>query len=198
MNAEARGRLRSARTSAGLSLRELSRQTGVSPSMLSQVENGRSEPSVATLQILATHLSVSLDDLLANDIVRRPEAPGEVEAAANAVLIPPTMTPTTRAVVHMDNGVRWERLTAEGDQDFESLLVTFPAGSGGPSPTTPWGLADREYGYLTRGRLLLQLGRQEFTLEQGHSWSVDSTRPHAYRNDTDAPAIGILQKLKGV
>ena len=42
-------RLREARTRAGLSLRAAARELGVSPSFVSQMENGKSQPSVATL-----------------------------------------------------------------------------------------------------------------------------------------------------
>jgi transcriptional regulator with XRE-family HTH domain len=64
-------RLRAARMKAGLSLRELSRQLGVSPSFVSQVENGKSQPSVATLYAIAQLLGVSIDQLFRGG----PEAP---------------------------------------------------------------------------------------------------------------------------
>jgi transcriptional regulator with XRE-family HTH domain len=56
-------RLRQARVRANLSLREMARQLGVSPSFLSQLENGKSQPSVATLYSLAQLLGVSMDRL---------------------------------------------------------------------------------------------------------------------------------------
>lgn len=56
-------RLRQARQTSGLSLRELARQLGVSASFVSQLENGKSQPSVATLYSLAQVLDVSIDRL---------------------------------------------------------------------------------------------------------------------------------------
>jgi DNA-binding XRE family transcriptional regulator/mannose-6-phosphate isomerase-like protein (cupin superfamily) len=56
-------RLRQARLDAKLSLRELSRQLGVSASFVSQIENGKSHPSVATLYSLTQLLGVSMDRL---------------------------------------------------------------------------------------------------------------------------------------
>ena len=56
-------RLRQARQRSGLSLRELARQLRVSPSFVSQLENGKSQPSVATLYSLAQLLDVSIDRL---------------------------------------------------------------------------------------------------------------------------------------
>lgn len=55
--------LRSARKRSGYTLRELARRLGVSPSFLSQVENGKAQPSVATLYSLAQVLEVSIDHL---------------------------------------------------------------------------------------------------------------------------------------
>ena len=63
-------RLRAARTARALSLRELAGRLGVSPSLISQIETGRANPSVSTLYALAAELDVSLDELLFND--RRP------------------------------------------------------------------------------------------------------------------------------
>ena len=56
-------RLRQARLHANMSLREMARQLGVSPSFVSQLENGKSKPSVATLYSLAQLLGVSIDHL---------------------------------------------------------------------------------------------------------------------------------------
>lgn len=58
-------RLRKVRMATGMSLREVARQLGVSPSFVSQLENGKSQPSVATLYSLAQLLGVSIDELFA-------------------------------------------------------------------------------------------------------------------------------------
>ncbi len=56
-------RLRDVRLQSGMSLREVARQLGVSPSFISQMENGKSQPSVATLYSMAQLLGVSIDEL---------------------------------------------------------------------------------------------------------------------------------------
>ena len=63
-------RLRAARRDRHLSLRVLAERLGVSPSLISQIETGRANPSVSTLYAIAAELDVSLDELLFND--RRP------------------------------------------------------------------------------------------------------------------------------
>jgi transcriptional regulator with XRE-family HTH domain len=68
-------RLREARQARGLSLRGLADRLGVSPSLISQVENGRARPSVSTLYAIASELEISLDELLFPD-ARRPRQRG--------------------------------------------------------------------------------------------------------------------------
>ena len=58
--------IRRERQHQGLSLRELARRVGVSASMLSQVETGRTRPSVSTIYAIATELGLSIDALLSD------------------------------------------------------------------------------------------------------------------------------------
>jgi transcriptional regulator with XRE-family HTH domain len=60
-------RLKRVRERSGKSLREVARQLGVSASFVSQLENGKSQPSVATLYSLTQLLGVSVDELFAAD-----------------------------------------------------------------------------------------------------------------------------------
>lgn len=80
-------RLRDARVAAGLSLRELARQLGVSPSFVSQMENGKSQPSVATLYSLSRLLDTSIDALFHDSgeaSASSPPVPGETGAEPSA------------------------------------------------------------------------------------------------------------------
>src|SRR6201999_4283316 len=55
--------LRKHRQEAGMSLRALAREIGVSPSLISQIEHGKATPSVATLYAIVSELGISLDEL---------------------------------------------------------------------------------------------------------------------------------------
>ena len=59
-------KLREVRTAKGMSLRSLAQALGVSASLISQVEIGKTQPSVSTLFAMANHLGVSLDELVGN------------------------------------------------------------------------------------------------------------------------------------
>jgi transcriptional regulator with XRE-family HTH domain/quercetin dioxygenase-like cupin family protein len=56
-------RLREARVERGLSVRGLARVLDVSPSLISQIEIGRSSPSVSTLYAITTALEISIEDV---------------------------------------------------------------------------------------------------------------------------------------
>ncbi|MFD7446678.1 helix-turn-helix domain-containing protein [Streptomyces sp. NPDC059909] len=190
MEPEARARLRTARTKAKLSVRELSRRVGISPSMLSQIENGHSEPSVATLYSLVSELSISLDQLLAGPGTEHSPGPPTTPTS-------PLVTPDQRAVLVMDSGVTWERLTPSPDPLVNALLVTYPPGS---SSSTNGGLMShhgREYGFLMSGRLTVRLGFETYSLEPGSSISFDSAVPHLYVNESDEPASGLWHVVTG-
>jgi transcriptional regulator with XRE-family HTH domain len=82
-------RLKHHRQLSGLSLRELARQLGVSPSFVSQLENSKSQPSVATLYSISQLLDVSIDELFSTDELSPPAAhaasPGADAGTAGAV-----------------------------------------------------------------------------------------------------------------
>jgi transcriptional regulator with XRE-family HTH domain len=60
-------RLRTARQEAGLSMRALARESGVSQPFLSLVERGQSAPSISTLYRIAAALGITPVELMAGD-----------------------------------------------------------------------------------------------------------------------------------
>ncbi|ANS32268.1 hypothetical protein R1CP_38865 (plasmid) [Rhodococcus opacus] len=183
VEAEARARLRAARMAADLGVRELSRRVGISASMLSQIENGRTEPSVATLYSLVSALSISLDELL--DVGKAGNAPKDGGSLS------PVVSSADRAVLVMDSGVKWERLTAGVDPLVDALLVTYPPGSGSSANGGLMSHSGREYAYLMSGRLTVHIGFEKFVLEPGSSVSFDSSVPHSYVNEGAEEACGL-------
>ena len=59
-------RLKAIRLASEKSLREVARTLDVSPSFLSQIENGKSQPSVSTLFLISRYHGVSIDALFAS------------------------------------------------------------------------------------------------------------------------------------
>ena len=176
-------RLRNARLRQGLSLRGLAKSLGVSPSLISQVETGKTQPSVSTLYAIVNELGVSLDDLL-----------GVVPATGRAAPAGDRPGPVQRAndnpVLEMENGVRWERL-AVGDGTADALLVTYEPGASSSVEGRLMRHSGVEYACILEGELTLQLDFDTYVLGPGDSLHFDSVRPHLYSNRGTAPARGI-------
>jgi len=186
-------RLRANRTMRDLTLRELARRVGVSPSLISQIETGRSQPSVGTLYAIATELEVSVDDLLFDGGDMRPERrPGAAaqrdEAGATAG---PVQRAHNRRAIALDSGVRWERLTTHHDDDVEFLDVVYDVGGASSAAESLTRHAGREYGVVLSGRLGVTLVFEEHVLEAGDSISFASTTPHRLANVGNEPVHAI-------
>jgi transcriptional regulator with XRE-family HTH domain len=187
-------RLRANRTMRHLTLRELARRVGVSPSLISQIETGRSQPSVGTLYAIATELEVSVDDLLFDGDDMRPDrrpgasGPREENGPAGAG---PVQRSHNRRAISLDSGVRWERLTTQHDDDVEFLDVVYDVGGASSTAESLTRHAGHEYGLVLSGRLGVTLLFEEHVLEAGDSISFASTTPHRLANVGDVPVHAI-------
>jgi transcriptional regulator with XRE-family HTH domain len=172
-----------------LTLRELARRVGVSPSLISQIETGRSQPSVGTLYAIATELEVSVDDLLFDGDDSRPDRrPGARDEPASAG---PVQRAHNRRAISLDSGVRWERLTTQHDDEVEFLDVVYDVGGASSTAESLTRHADHEYGLVLSGRLGVTLLFEEHVLEAGDSISFASTTPHRLANVGDVPVHAI-------
>ena len=198
-------RIRQARLAKGVSLRALAREIGVSASLVSQIETGKSQPSVSTLYAITTALSISVESLFdayedeaaASPVVAAAAAPATVLHALAAFAadpgrrIGPLVTPGERELLELDSGVVWERLGHVPGTDVDFLLVTYRPGGSSSSSGGLMRHTGTEYGYLTSGELVLTLGFDEYTLGPGDAVCFESTTPHRYRNDGTEPAVGV-------
>lgn len=198
-------RIRQARLAKGVSLRALAREVGVSASLVSQIETGKSQPSVSTLYAITTALSISVealfdgyeDEAAASPVVAAAAAPATVLHALAAFAadpgrrIGPLVTPEERELLELDSGVVWERLGHVPGTDVDFLLVTYRPGGSSSSSGGLMRHTGTEYGYVTSGELVLTLGFDEYRLGPGDAVCFESTTPHRYRNDGTEPAVGV-------
>ena len=185
--------LREARRGRGLSLRELADRLGVSPSLISQIETGRANPSVSTLYAIAGELDVSLDELLFNE--RRPAEtvppPAQPETVGTMASGAPLQRAADRHRIRLASGVLWERLTTMSEPGIEFLHVTYEVG-GASSPEDAFQRhAGHEWGYVLTGSLQVRIGFEEFVLGPGDAISINSTIPHRLANIGDVPVTAI-------
>jgi transcriptional regulator with XRE-family HTH domain/quercetin dioxygenase-like cupin family protein len=193
-------RLKAIRLQAGVSLRELARQADVSPSLVSQIENGKSQPSVATLYAFSQLLNVSVDELFEDESTAAPVAATRTRgtakgtAGSNGRVDPvhawrPTEYANRVSVVHpshrpslaMAEGVMWERL-ATPERGVNFMKITYAPGatsSDGDHLSVHDGY---EYGFVVAGEVEITVGDEVFLLRQGESLGFDSSIPHVLRN----------------
>jgi transcriptional regulator with XRE-family HTH domain len=166
-------RLREERERRGVSLRELARRVGVSPSLVSQIELDRVNPSVSTLYALVTELGITMSEVFGDDAPPEPQAVrGQQEEHGLSA------TPETRHVLNLASGVRWERLTPHSDPEVEFLHVVYPVGAESCSEDALVTHGGREYGYVESGTLGVRVGFDEYALGPGGSIAFDSSSPH--------------------
>ena len=185
-------RLKGERERQGLTQRALARRVGLSASLISQIETGRSQPSVSTLYALVTELDISLDVLFENDAAD-PPAMSVSKTSRGKVGPPPgpVVRPIDRHAIELESGVRWERLTSGPEEDVDFLHVVYETGGASSSDGTLMRHSGREYGFVISGRLGVQIGFREHSLGPGDSIAFDSTQPHRLRNLGEEPVTAL-------
>src|SRR4051795_4337435 len=143
-------RLRAERQRKGLTVREIARRVGVSPSLISQIERDKVNPSVSTLWGLVTVLGLQMGDLFSN--LAADAAPG-VQPLAPPAASGPVTAPGSRVGINLETGVRWERMTATSDPFVEFLFVVYPVGAASCDENSLVRHGGKEYGYVISGRL---------------------------------------------
>jgi transcriptional regulator with XRE-family HTH domain len=185
-------RLRLHREQRQLSLRELARRLGLSPSAISQIETGKSRPSVSTLYAIVSELGMSLDELFTPE----PASPltevarsGRVATTAREERL--VQRAASRKAIEFETGVRWERLTSDADPEADFLYVEYDVGGSSAEGNRFQRHSGREYGLVLSGTLEVTVGFDTYTLEPGDSVCFDSTVPHRLRNVGSEPVRGV-------
>jgi transcriptional regulator with XRE-family HTH domain len=179
-------RLRAERERLGISLREVARRVGVSPSLVSQIELDRVNPSVSTLYALVSELGLTMSDVFGDSPSEErvvPRLRGDDDGLAER--------PETRRVINLASGVRWERLTRQSDRDVEFLYVVYPVGASSCPEDALMTHGGKEYGYVSSGRLGVRVGFDEYELGPGGSIAFDSSSPHRLWTIGDEPVHAI-------
>ena len=176
-------RLRKAREEKKIGLRELARRMGVSPSLISQIETGKTEPSINTLFSIVSELELSV-----NEIVFDARGDAGPAAAAPAIRKPgpadapnsPVQRSNSRTSISLESGVSWQRLTAQPDHNVDFLLLRYPPGSESTPPHSLMRHNGTEYGYILAGTLQVSIGFDTYEIGPGDTIAFDCTQPHRF------------------
>jgi len=193
--------LRLERNRRGLSLREVARRADISPSMISQIENGLVMPSVSTLWSLTTILGMPIDELFnpseASENLETPEISDparnqtQLDNQVEPELESPIQRGSSREHLRLAGGVVWERLTTRPDDKVEVLKVVYAAGAESCPEDSLFRHGGKEYAYVISGTLGLQIGFARYELKAGDSVSYSAVQPHRLWAIGDEPAVAI-------
>ncbi len=168
-------RLRMLRAGAGLSIRALAEMSGLNANTLSLIENGKTSPSVSTLQQVAGALGVPITEFFQT-----------VEG--------------DKSVVYQQNGERPRVLFEHGVMEdlgagmsrfgAEPLIVTLePMADSGKNPIVHTG---REFVYCLEGRVAYSVDTETYLLEPGDSLFFEAYLPHRWKNADETPSRVLL------
>ncbi len=163
-------KIRDLRLRRGLTVQQLAELTGLSKGFISQVENSRTSPSLATLQDLARALETSVAYLVVEEdqvphLVRAAERP-RLQIGGNTSLV--------------------EVLSAQPRRNLELIQVELPVGeSAGDKRHYHHG---EEVVLCQEGRVTMFCGEHTMILHAGDSCHFDGRVPHAVENSGECTA----------
>jgi len=171
-------RLRHARLTQNVTLRELAERIGCTESFLSKIEHDKARPSLATLHRLANSLNINIATLFTDDgelfdpvaITRSGERPkiitnsiGKGRGIILESLVSNAVTRLLEANIHHVE----PNCSTDGMIQHEG----------------------EEMGFVLQGRIELSVEGQAYIVERGDSFFFRSSRPHGYKNIGNITAL---------
>jgi len=148
-----------------LSIRGLAEKSGLAINTLSLIENGKSSPSVSTLQQLAVALEVPLTAFF------------ETEAPQLAIMYTKT---DQRPRATFDHGILEDLGAGSIIQAVEPFVITLePSAGSGPQEIVHTGY---EFVYCLEGSILYTIEGQTYLLVPGDSLLFEAHLPHRWQN----------------
>jgi transcriptional regulator with XRE-family HTH domain len=163
-------RIQDLRRRRGLSTGELAARVQVTSGFISQLEHSKTDPSLQTLQRVASALQVPLSYLLLDDEIR-----------------PQVIRKDERHVIHTGNGgPRALILSPLPPRHLELVLLELPPG--GVSWTKGQFHDGHECHLVVQGKVRASYDGEHYLLGEGDSIFWDGAAPHALENVGDAVA----------
>ncbi len=159
------GRLRALRNKHNFSLRALADASGLNVNTLSLIENGKTSPSVSTLQQIAQALAVPIVAFFETEAPKQHLLYVKAGERANAIFAHGTLA---------DLGA------GMAERTIEPLVITLEPNMGsGPQPIVHTG---HEFVFCLKGRLLYTVEDQTYLLAAGDSLLFEAHLPHRCQN----------------
>jgi transcriptional regulator with XRE-family HTH domain len=168
-------RLRAIRSERALSIRALAVMSSLNVNTLSLIENGRTSPSVSTLQQVAAALGVPITTFF------------ETNAPPTKIVYQKAGERPGAAFSHGMMEDMGAGLEGRGAEAFIITLV--PGAASGRDPIVHTG---RELVYCLDGQIDYKVAGKSFSLEPGDSLLFEAHQPHSWVNPGPTPATSLL------
>ena len=169
--------LRELRLSRGLSLRALARKSGCSPSFISQVEQGKTSPSLVSTKRICRALDMTVAEFLVLNAERRKAR--RLPKCDPAQLV----TKWPKASLH-------HLLPPTEQTNFSILVLELP-----PGGQTSWRAAKRtmnELAVVLTGSVFFDLGQEQTKMNRNDAVYFDLLNRHRWRNKGPGSARVLL------
>ncbi|GEM_PF-58697 len=177
-------KLRQLRLRKKVSLVDLGRHTGLSASMLSQLENGKLLPTLPTLARIAMVFDVGLEQFFSD---RRHQRLFGVVRAGERMRFPERPDAPSPAYF-------FECLAfAAQNKGLEAYLAEFPCRE--PGAVQEHFHEGSEFLYIVSGSLVIRFQNEDHLLAEGDSVYFDSSEPHGYRGAAQQPSRAVVITL---
>lgn len=161
-------RIKKKRESLGFQMKELSIKIGVTPSLISQIENGKAYPSIVTLKKVSEALQTTVGELI-----------GEKE---NLVQHPLLKSKERRLVKENDNGTSSYLLSYhDPTKQIEPYLIQFTKNSDSEGIMTS-NFPGQEFCFALKGSFEAVVDEKRFNLQEGDGFYFNSNKPHLFKN----------------
>lgn len=168
--------LKNIREARKFSLDKLSTLTGVSKSMLRQIETGKSSPTIATIWKIANGLKISFTSLL-----RKPAVEARVRSFKGE-------KPLTAASEHYR---LYPLIPFEPEQSFETYFIEIDPGTvfyGEPHQGNVY-----EYVFVQKGQIEIRVDGKIFPINENEFLQFKANSPHEYKCISKKMASAIMQ-----
>jgi len=160
--------LKAIRENKKLSLDQVAKLSGVSKSMLGQIERGEVNPTISVVWKIANGLKISFTSLL-------DQAKSDVEIIRKDEITP--------LIEDEDRFYNYPIITFDETRKFEQFYVEMKPG--GSRKSEPHLMCTEEFVTAFGGEVVINIAGREFKLADGDSIHFKSDVSHSYRNDGD-------------
>ena len=168
-------RLRDLRAKRGFSIRELAKKSGLNVNTLSMIENGKTTPSLETLQQLSFALEIPIATFFEDNTPQK-----------KIIYYKASQRPQ----VNFAHGMLEDLGAGMPRRGAESYLVTIkPHSNSGKNPIVHTGW---ETVFCLEGQLTYTIEDQSFLLEPGDSLFFEAHLPHRWQNTGITPTRSLL------